>query len=278
MAMDVRKLIDELAEEEDAFFKRSFLAPMVKGGNVGVRLKGIVCRFVPEDRTFEGWGIFQPISLHKVKLKKIATPTLVRKYLDQLTSVELIVASPSGRTRIAIVAHPPGSLVKVDGPIPVHLVKKADQFRHIIAGFDGFNFWFDRIHPGRNPAISAYLIKSLHKDLEVKELDRPGLLPQEKRLYADLLKLERIHREEPQRRRLRKALEHAGATLDFYRQRKDSYNVTFVLDGTRHTSIVRSDDLTVLSAGICLSEEDEKFDLQSLVSVLREARHVNGFD
>ncbi|UCH19695.1 MAG: hypothetical protein JSU83_14065, partial [Deltaproteobacteria bacterium] len=203
---------------------------------------------------------------------------LMRKYLDQLTSVALIVAEPAGHPPSAILAHPAGSPVKFDGPIPVRLIEGVERFRHIIARFDGFNFWYDRIHPGRNPAQAAYLRKSLDSDLEIRELDRPGLLPQEKRLYADLLKLERIRREEPDRRRIRLALQHAGARLESYHKRKKSYAVTFIMDGHRHTSRIRSDDLTVLSAGICLEGKDKKFDLQSLVGVLREARRIPGFD
>jgi len=278
LLMDTRKLIDKLAEKEDAFLKNSFLAPVVRGGCVCVRIQGIVCRFLPEDRGFEGWGIFQTVSLRKVRLQRVAPRALVRKYLEQLTPVELILAEPSGNTRPAVIAHPGGSAVKADGPISVHLVERADRFRHVISRFDGFNFWFERVHPGRNPAQAAYLRKSLEGHLEVEDLDRPGLLPQEKRLYGELLKLERIYREEPERRRLRMALEHAGAALDSYDQRGKEYNVTFILDGIRHTSMIHRDDLTVLSAGICLSGEDEKFDLQSLVGVLREGRQLDEFD
>lgn len=244
--MDIRKLIDKLAAKEETFLKSSFLAPVVRGGSVCVRLQ------------------------------KSAERPLVRKYLTQLKPVELIVADSSGHPQSAILAYPAGSPVKVDGPVPVHLIEGVERFRHVITRFDGFNFWYERTHPGRNPAQAAYLRKSLDNDLELKELDRPGLLPQEKRLYADLLKLERIRREDPERRRIRQALQHAGATLESYYKRKKSYTVTFVLDGQRHTSRIHSEDLTVLSAGICLSGEDKKFDLQSLTGVLREAHQLTG--
>ncbi|UCH22535.1 MAG: hypothetical protein JSU83_04720 [Deltaproteobacteria bacterium] len=136
ISMDIRKLIDKLATEEENFLKSSFLAPVVRGGSVCVRIQGIVCKFYPEDREFEGWGIFQPISLHRVRLQKPAGRPLMRKYLDQLTSVALIVAEPAGHPPSAILAHPAGSPVKFDGPIPGRLIEGVERFRHFIARFD----------------------------------------------------------------------------------------------------------------------------------------------
>lgn len=276
--MDVRKLIDKLAKEEEALQKKDFLAPVVRGGSVCIRIRGIICRFLPEDSDFEGWGIFKPVSLHRVRVRDVAGKAPVRKYLAQLPAVEVILADPSGSTRWSVLAHPAGSPVKTEGTIPVHLVERAERFRHVIARFDGFNFWFERMHPGHNPALAAYLRKSLEADSEVETLRKPGLLPQEKKLYSELLRSERIRREEPGRRRIRNALEHAGAVLDSYYPTGEETSVTFLVDGVRHTSRIRTKDLAVLSAGICLSGEDDKFDLQSLVGVLREARRQYDFD
>ncbi len=72
-------------------------------------------------------------------------------------------------------------------------------------------------------------------------------------------------------RRLSAALGHAGAALGDFSDLGDSFRVTYTVDGQRHTSVVGKNDLTVRSAGICLSGLDEQFDLNSLVGVLRES-------
>ena len=69
---------------------------------------------------------------------------------------------------------------------------------------------------------------------------------------------------------LRDALGHAGAEFVNYAEHRDGYRVTYNVGNARHTSSVAKNDLTVQTAGICLAGEDRKFDLASLVSVLRE--------
>lgn len=66
-------------------------------------------------------------------------------------------------------------------------------------------------------------------------------------------------------------LAHAGAELASYIEREDAYTVTFTVDGQSHRTTVRKDNLAVLVAGICLGGQDRRFDLQSLVGVIREA-------
>jgi hypothetical protein len=76
---------------------------------------------------------------------------------------------------------------------------------------------------------------------------------------------------DPVQARLRANLSHAGARLIDYLERSDSYRVTYSIGGRQHTASVAKNDLTIQVAGICLSGEDRKFDLGSLVGVLREA-------
>jgi hypothetical protein len=77
--------------------------------------------------------------------------------------------------------------------------------------------------------------------------------------------------------RLQQALEWAGGQLDDVRDREDAWVITWHSSrGEPHTSIIRKEDLGIVSAGICLEERDGDFDVQSLVSVMDEAES-NGF-
>ena len=72
--------------------------------------------------------------------------------------------------------------------------------------------------------------------------------------------------------RLADALTHAGGKMLAFLERADAYTVTYQIGNQQHISTVRKDDLTVITAGICLSGRDRDFDLASLVGVMRESR------
>lgn len=73
-------------------------------------------------------------------------------------------------------------------------------------------------------------------------------------------------------RRLRDALRMGGGELREFRDRGDFWQIEWTTrNGEHHISAIAKGDLTVISAGICLSGYDRNFDLQSLVGVV-EAR------
>ena len=71
---------------------------------------------------------------------------------------------------------------------------------------------------------------------------------------------------------LREALAFAGGHLIGFKEQGDCWEVMWVTPNEyTYASTIRKQDLTVINAGFCLSEQDSDFDLQSLVIVAEVA-------
>jgi len=272
--------LSRLAAAERAFVGSEFLAPVVAGGRVSVRMGGVVCQLEVTPREFDGFGVFRATSHSTAELLREAKLAERRRYLELFPRVGMVIARrearPGGGGRtFAVLMNPGGETrFRVEGEAEVKLCEEGDLFDPTVARFDGTHFWYEGPDDRADPAAAGYLRQALVKLASPAELDRPGLMPGQRIAYALNLarRIESMEVDERTRneRRLRAALEHAGADLRDFAEQRDQYRVTYDVDGQRHVSVVRKNDLTVLTAGICLSGLDSQFDLSSLVGVLRE--------
>jgi hypothetical protein len=271
---DLSASLNKLAAAEERFLASEFLSPVVRGGQVQVRIAGVVCTLRIQPADFQGWGVFRPASYSEAALVRLAKMAERARYLELFPLVRLILTAKQGDDWLALPAHQSDTRFKIDGLIPVRLVEDAGVFEVVETRFDGTNFWYDGADSRWDPAMASYLRQQLDLVTPPEKLQRPGLTAEERTAYA-IGYLPRYEASEEGRRsreeqRLRGALAHAGAELKQYVERDDVYTVTYEVDGQRHVSAVSKKDLSVQVAGICLSGEDEKFDLHSLVGVIRE--------
>jgi hypothetical protein len=263
-----------LSAAEEAFLRREFLAPVLGGTRVRVRIAGVVCDFRVATQGFRGFGVFWPVSHAEARLVRPAGLGERRRYLELFPMVRLILCRPAGESWLAFPAQRGDRRLRIDGLVPVGLVEEAQEFEVARSRFDGANFWFDGLDPLGDPARAAWLREALRNRVRPESLERPCLTAEERAAYATLFRpLEEAREREERARpegRVRGALEHSGARFVELLERGDGYLVTFEVDGLRHSSFVEKGDLTVLSAGICLDGHDRQFDLGSLVGVLRE--------
>lgn len=274
----LQRIFDKLAAAEDHFLEREFLAPVVAGGEVRVRIGGVVCTLRVTPPQFEGWGIFRPKSHASADLVGEAGLTERRRYLELFPSVALVACLGNRDHWMAMAAHRGDMRFHIDGLVPVRLAGEIQQFDRVRTRFDGGNFWFDSRDRAQDPATAAFLRKSLEGLVEPNQLVRPGLTPEERDAYAFNyhLRTEARRQTEAQQAaaRLREALGHGGAELVDFLERNDGYRITYSIDGRQHVSAVDKSGLTVQVAGICLSGQDREFDLASLVGVIREAEET----
>lgn len=267
--------LDRLAQAEREFLRAEFLAPVLRGRGVSVRIAGVRCTLRVEPAEFAGWGVFRPLSHTKARCVAKASMAQRRRYLDLLPAVQLVTCQTHGEELLAVPANPTDGRFAIEGLVRVMLAEEVDLFDRIIARFDGAGFWFDEADARSDPAVAAYLRRSLIEMLAPERLEHSGIEPGHRAAYAGQYNARMEARLADERcrgeLRLRNALRQAGASLSDFAAIGDAYRVTYEVDGRRHISFVRSRDLTIQSAGICLSGQDQNFDLNSLVGVMREA-------
>jgi hypothetical protein len=266
----VHDLLDRLATAEERFLRDEFLAPALRGGEVAVRIAGVVCRLAT-DPDFAGWGVFRPVSATAATLVRPATLGERRRYLDRLPRRRLILCQPCGTDWLAQPAHQGDRRFRDAGLVPVRLAEEVQRFDVVEGRADGVQCWFDGADGRADPAAAAYLRQAFADRAEPAGVRRPGLTAEGRVAYALADELRRRAERDRTEDRLRDALTHAGAEFRAYLERADTLRVEFTVDGRRHVSVVGKADLSVRTAGICLSGEDEHFDLKSLVGVLRES-------
>jgi hypothetical protein len=264
-------ILGRLAAAEEQFLHNDFLAPMIHGGRVQVRVAGVVCQFRVTPRRFTGWGVFRPTAVGSARLVRPATLAERQEYLHLFPRVLLILSGREGETWLGAPANQGDRRLPRETFVPVHLVEEAQLFEVIEGRYDGGNCWFERLDPRHDPATAAYLRQKLAELTPASQLRRRSLTGEERQVYAARLQAVLDAQRDLTEDRLRGALSHAGAEFQGYLERADNYRVEFTVAGQKHVSVVAKKDLSVQVAGICLSGQDRKFDLHSLVGVLREA-------
>jgi len=255
---------------EEAFLQTEFLAPVLPGGSVRVRIAGLICTLQVGMPFEPGWAILKPLAMDRARVVDRASLRQVREYLALFPEVRLLLLARAGHDWLALLAHRGDRRFQFNGPVQVHLATGVESFQQIVARFDGTSFWYQELDRRRSAAIAAYLRESLVAETPPDDLHKATLTAEERDAYRLIWNALETSRQDRVQDRLAEAVAHAGAELASYIEREDGYTVSFTVDGQQHRTLVHKDDLTVLAAGICLSGQDRRFDLQSLVGVIRE--------
>ena len=275
---DVRKLIEKLAAQEARLQQTTFLAPCVPGGSVKTRIEGMVYTFAPVPPDAEGWGLFQPLDVERAQWVEEAGLMKVERYLKLFPAFRMRLAFRlKHRSWLAYPANESDARQRLGQarPVLVHLVEQGGAFEQILARWNGSAWWFEADDRRADPRFAEVLRQALKQEAEPEALRHKGLTPEMRAVYSVAFSRTETARARRQQQRdearLGNALAFAGGELQAAQDRGTYWLVEWTTrDGQRHHSAISKQDLTVISAGICLSDQDRDFDLQSLVSVMEQ--------
>lgn len=272
MKRNISNLFKKLADEETKFFDSEFFSPVIRNNPVRIQISGIILTLQVEPKDFQGWGIFQTINQKTARLVEEASISQKQEYLNLYPKFSFVVSNQQDRI-LGILFDQNDSRVKIQGQIPIFLCEDTRLFDTVDARWDGQNFWYECHSSFRSPKIASELRDAFSNEVEPEDIAISGMNPTEKLAYQVAFNFIIESKKNRKEERLKKALERGGARLVEYVERGNQYTVSYVVDGSTYRSVVDAETLQVVSAGICLSGTDRNFDLQSLVSVVREGQN-----
>lgn len=262
-------LLDKTRELEDKFLNSTFLAPVM--GEVTVRISGLSYKLDVNPSGFEGWALLKPKDFTTATVTGDPQPHQIYEYLENFPMLRCILLRKiRGKTWVSLPYNLSDSMqrFRIRKPFLVHLVERGDVFDHIKAAHDGTSFWFESVDAGtslQNIEKMREGITRQQEEIRLKDMTR-----EERMAYSFVLSTVREELVGKEERRIKDALNRGGAELSSYTEAEGGYVVKWKFDGEEFTTVVRKEDLTVVSSGICLSGKDRLFDLTSIVGVMEE--------
>ena len=264
-------LFDKFAAEEEAFFGSTFMAPVLRGQPILVRISGITMTLKVRPKNFEGWGVFRSNDQRLARRVREATLSEKREYLDIWPRLSLVVCHQGDKV-LGVPATDNDPRFKIQGFVPIALPEEVRVFDTVDVRFDGKNMWFDGQSSFRNARFADQLRNMLAEETEPDKVEISGLSSSERAAYKFAYDAEIESKRDRKEDRLRYAVERSGAQFRSYTERGNTYTVEMMVDGRTYRPVLDKETLTCTSSGICLSGGDRAFDLQSLVGVFREGQ------
>lgn len=272
-------LIDALAREEAGLRGREFLAPLTGAGRARLRVRGLVHELAVRAPR-PGWWCCRALDAARAEALDEALPWQRGDYLALWPALRLVLVAPlrepagPAAAWLALPFNPSDAAQRFGdgGPRVVQLVEQGRPFERVVGRVEGATVWYDEPDRRGDP-LAAEALRAAWAAGRA-EPGVAGLGPGEAAAYALLAERAEQRRAREQRtrdeRRLRQALELGGARLVDFQTDADGLRVVWERDGLRSAALVGR-DLGVLSAGICLSGQDRRFDLTSIVGVVDAA-------
>ena len=260
-------LIAALARDEAALAGREFLVPLAQGGRARLRLRGLICDLAVAGAR-AGWWLCRARDARSAEIVGEALPWQRGDYLALWPELRLVLIEPLRHGDWLALPYNASDAARrfgLAGPVVARLVEGGQPFERIVGRVERATIWYDAPDRRADPAVAEALRAALDGG---RALHRPAALGEgERAAYALLAGRQASQRTDVQ---LRAALAIGGATLVGYEWAGDLLRVTWERGGQRSVALL-APDLAIVSAGVCLSGQDRRFDLASVVGVVRDA-------
>ena len=271
-------LAKTIAKEKD-LRSREFLAPYTEQSNTAiVKMDGANYKFRIVGFQGSGFGIFRPVDPTCARFVGPGNFVQINEYLRLLPQIYVILVCETdlGWCGYPFNVESTQKKLGVDCEIIIRNVTDVERFDVVAVRHDGRNFWYEEPFAGADPIKAQNLRECFALRTESLRMERcrqklKGTTPEEIKAFDIALSSWRLFQRQSTEGQIREFLARSSADLDSYVIRGQQIELTWQSkSGRYYRSRINRDTFDVVSAGICLNDEDEKFHLKDLPGVIRE--------
>ena len=273
MKQEVLDLISRIGGKETLVRSKEFISPVFTNTLVATQVEGIIYSFsIPKVK--EGWYRIKPQDVKSAKIIGPADLGEIEGYLKHLDRIRLTLLMKKNGVYLGLPDKSNKYGFFIEEPLSVYLCDDSPlDFDRIFGRYDGANIWYEGIDQSNDPAKAEYLRQAMLRLEHPEKIKFSGLNIEEKLAYTLRMTFDKRFVEDRKKIDLREDVEFAGGKFIDFVEKQDHFSVTYVVDGQQFTShISKEPRRMVISAGLCLAGGDKKFDLKSLISVIREGQ------
>lgn len=272
------EILAKVSAQEKELRQREFLSPYTSDSKFAVvKMVGTNYKFRIIGSTGSGFGIFQPVDPTCARFVREADATQSQSYLALLPKAYFILVCPTdlGWCAFPFNVSAAKAQLGVEQEIIVRNVSDVERFDVVVARYDGMRFWYEEPFAGADPVKASDLRGCYENRQNVTTMQRKirkisGLTPEDRKSLDLALSAWQQIQTVSVEGRIRETLAIGGAELEGHVIRGRNIEISWqAQSGVAHNSLIDAKTFDVVSAGICLNDEDRKFHLKDLPGIIK---------
>ena len=257
MKKQLNDLFIHLAGKEQAIFVQDIIAYALKDSYINVKIDGVILSL--KVGKSPGLGLFRPTSYKTAKYIGEVHWDDKMRFLERLPITRLVVCYKDEKTNQWY------GLSQTESLIPIYDAEGIELFQQVKCRFDGYHC----IHDGLDVTKDMTVAEQLRTALTAKHKTVPTGILNASRIDCAAYKIAFESLKDKDEDLIKNYVTRGGGRFKGYKEVRGNFTVTYEIAGETFTSVIDK-NMKVQAAGICLNGTDKNYDLQSLISVVKE--------
>ncbi len=274
----VHEILAKVSAKEKELRQREFFSPYTHDSKFAVvKMMGTNYKFRIIGANGNGFGVFCPVDPTCARFVREADSVQSHAYLSLWPKIYfiLVCSTDLGWCSFPFNLSSAKAQLGIEQEIIIRNVSDVERFDVVVARYDGMRFWYEGPFAGADPVKAVQLRRCYERRQNVLAMKRQlgeitGITPEERKSFDIALSAWQIVRRKSTEEQVQEFWAGTDARLEEHIIRGRNIEISWqAQSGAVHNSLIDAQTFDVVSAGICVNDEDRRFHVKDLPGIVR---------